>query len=109
MIESEILITTGTVWQVVSDKWKAPLKNPFLEVGTLREVRSPRHWAFYCLRHAKSDSYPVASLYSLISGGGFSEFAVPSRKGRLLTKRLCAHQVAFPYSLATGYDSDAKF
>ena len=37
---------TGMVWQVRSHNWKAPLDNPFLVVGRLREVCSPRYWAF---------------------------------------------------------------
>ena len=41
---------TEMVWQVHSHNWTAPLNNPLLVVGTLREVCSARYWAFYYLR-----------------------------------------------------------
>ena len=50
LFKSEILIMTEMVRQVRSHNWTAPLDNPLLVVGTLREVCSARYWAFYCLR-----------------------------------------------------------
>ena len=33
MIKSKIVMTTGMVWPVSSDKWKAPLAKPFFKAS----------------------------------------------------------------------------